>query len=84
MYFNILLNTALQIFKENLSEILWLTHIFIKQKWNTVFIKVSTYSSDSRRMDLKLFNSLGSLLSKVVHFGNRMARQILCNYLIKL
>lgn len=32
MYFNILLNTALQIFKENLSEILWLTHIFIKQK----------------------------------------------------
>lgn len=32
MYFNILLNTALQIFKENLSEILWLTYIFIKQK----------------------------------------------------
>lgn len=43
-------------------------HIFIKQRLNTVFIKVSTHSSDSRRTGLKLFNSLGSLLSKVVHF----------------
>lgn len=36
-----LFNTALQIFKEKLSEILWLTFTFyIKQKLNTVFIKV--------------------------------------------
>lgn len=42
-------NTALQIFKKNFSEILWLTcTFFIKQKLNTVFIKVTTHTSDSR------------------------------------
>lgn len=49
MHFNMLFNTALQIFKDNLSETLWLTcTFFIKQKLNTVFIKVPTHTKDSR------------------------------------
>ena len=49
MYFNMLLNTALQIFKKNVAEILWLTcTFFIRQKLNTVFIKLSTHTSESR------------------------------------